>query len=191
MTLSAEGLSTGLHDLQQAIARDPGYALAYLGLSYYCSIGFREGTPSRAGAKPPRRRSSSVPPSLEAHGFLGSILWLQDYDHAAARREFTLALEMQPRSAAAHEYYGWYLVAVGETELGLAEARRAVQLDPLSAEANTVLGFNLFFARRYDEAVTQLRTAVAVDPDYFWSHEFLGRVLAQQKQCGNRTCMCQ
>jgi TolB-like protein/Tfp pilus assembly protein PilF len=184
-TLSAQGLSTGLHDLQEAIARDPGYALAYLGLAYYyvALLDWIPGKDALARARAAAEKALELDSSLaEAHAYLGWILWLEDFDHTAARREFTAALEMQPRLAPAHAYYGWYLVSVGETQPGLAEARRAVELDPLSAEANTVLGFDLFFARRYDEAVRQLRTAVAVDPDYFWSHEYLGRALAQQKQ---------
>ena len=184
-TLSGQGLSTGLHDLQQAIARDPGYAPAYLGLTYYyvTLLDWIPGKDALARGRAAAEKALELDPSLaEAHAFLGWILWLEDYDHAAARHEFTAALEMQPYLAPAHEYYGWYLVAVGETQAGLAESRRAVELDPLSAEANTVLGFNLLFARSYDEAVRQLRTAVTVDPDYFWSHEYLGRALAQQKQ---------
>jgi tetratricopeptide (TPR) repeat protein len=80
-----------------------------------------------------------------------------------------------PELAYAHEMHGWYLVAIGETEAGLAACRRAVALDPLSSEANAALGFGLYFARRYDDAIRQLRTTITVDPDYLWGHEFLGR----------------
>ena len=86
---------------------------------------------------------------------------------------------MQPELATAHEYNGWYLVATGQIDEGLAESRRAVELDPLSPEINTVLGFNLYFARRYDEAIKQLRTAITIDPDYWWEHEWLGRAYAR------------
>jgi tetratricopeptide (TPR) repeat protein len=75
--------------------------------------------------------------------------------------------------------YGWFLVAAGQVDEGLAESRRAVELDPLSSETNTWLGVNLYLARRYDEAVKALRAAINTDPDYAYAHEFLGRVYAR------------
>ncbi len=111
----------------------------------------------------------------EAHVWLGIVHWLYDRDYATARREFQMALTMQPELASAHEYNGWYLVAIGQVDEGLAESRRAVELDPLSSESNTSLGFNLYFAHRYDEAIKQLHTTVAIDPDYWWVHAWLAR----------------
>ena len=184
-TYTEQGLSAGVRDLQQAISRDPGYALAYLGLAYYyvVMLDWIPGKDALARGRAAADKALELDPTLaEAHSDLGWIRWMHDYDHEGARREFQTALKMQPRLAPAHEFYGWYLISVGETDAGLAESRRAVELDPLSPEANTVLGFNLLFARRYDEAIRQLRSAVAVDPDYFWSHEYLGRALAQKGQ---------
>ena len=182
---TSDGLSAGLRDLQQAIARDPGYARAYIGLAYYYIImlDFIPGKDALARGRAAAEKALELDATqAEAHADLGWILWMEDYDHQGARREFRTALEMQPRLAWTHVMYGWYLICVGDTEAGLAESRQAVELDPLSAEANTILGFNLMFARRYDEAIRQLRIAVAVDPDFFWSHEYLGRTLAQKHQ---------
>ena len=168
---------------QQAIARDPSYALAYLGLAYYYWSGIdglMSGTEGFPRAREAAEKALQLDPSLaEAHVWLGLVRWLYERDYAAARREFHTALTMQPELATAHEFNGWYLVAAGQIDEGLAESRRAVELDPLSAEINTVLGLNLYFARRYEEAIKQLRTAVTIDPDYWWAHEWLGRAYAR------------
>ncbi len=165
--------------LQQAIARDPGYASAYLGLAYYYwsaiewPLSSNEALPRLREAA---ERALTLDPSLaEAHVWLGCARWWYDRDHAAARREFQTALTMQPELASAYEIYGWYLVALGQSEEGLAASRRAVELDPLSSEINTFLGLNLYLSRRYTEAIQQLRTTVTIDPDYWWAHTWLAR----------------
>lgn len=168
--------------LQQAIARDPGYALAYNGLAYYYvsgTDGLLEGSECLPRAREAAEKALQLDPSLaEAHTWLGVVHWWYDRDDIAARRELETAIAMQPDLASAHEIYGWYLVATGEVDAGLAESRRAVELDPLSSETNTYLGVNLYLTRRYDEAIKQLRTAINTDPDYVYAHLFLGRVYA-------------
>jgi len=178
-SFSSEGSNNGVRYLQQAIARDPSYALAYLGLAYYYwsandwTMPANEAMPR---AREAAEKALTLDPSLaEAHVWLGVVRWLYDRDYAAARREFQTALAMQPELATAHEYNGYFLVAVNQADEGLAESRRAVELDPLSPEINTYLGLNLYFARRYDEAIQQLRTAVTIDPDYWWVHAWLAR----------------
>jgi len=174
---------TAMRYFQQAIARDPRYALAYLGLAYYYWSATE--TLMAAGESMPRAREAAekaltLDPSLaEAHVWLGCAHWWFERDYAAARREFQTALTMQPELASAHEIYGWYLVPMGQVEEGLAASRRAVELDPLSPETNTVLGSNLYYARRYDEAIKQLRTTIAIDPDYWWAHQWLGQTYAR------------
>ena len=169
--------------LQQAIARDPNYALAYLGLAYYYWAAFdypMSGSEALPRAREAAEKALQLDPSLaEAHVWLGFVHWLYDRDYIAARREFQTALTMQSELATAHEMSGWYLVGTGHIDEGLAESWRGVDLDPLSPEINTVLGFNLYFARRYEEAIQQLRTALASDPDYWWAHAWLGRAYAR------------
>jgi len=169
--------------LRQAIALDQNYALAYLGLAYYyvSSVdGFMPGGEALPRAREAAQKALQLDPSLaEAHTWLGVVHWWFDRDYPAARREFASALAMQPELASAHEFYGWYLVAAGQVDEGLAESRRAVELDPLSSEANAYLGANLYLVRRYDEAIRQLRATLAADPDYFYATIWLGRAQVQ------------
>ena len=176
------GYENGMRYLQAAIARDPNYALAHLGVAYYYlgAVDYIPGRDALPRSRAAAEKALQLDPSLaEAHADIGWVRWLDDRDHEAARREFQIAIRMQPDLAFARQNYGWYLVAVGMTGDGLAESRRAVELDPLSSETNTIHGFNLYFARRYEEAIEQLRTAVSIDPDYGWAHEFLGRAYAK------------
>ena len=174
---------TAMRYLQQAIARDPGYALAYNGLAYYYvsgTDGLLSGSECLPRAREAAAKALQLDPSLaEAHSWLGTVHWWYDRDDTATRREFHTAITMQPDLAAAHEMYGWYLVAAGQVDAGLAESHRAVELDPLSSETNAFLGVNLYLTRRYDEAVKQLRAAINTDPDYVYAHLFLGRVYAR------------
>ncbi len=174
---------TAVRYFQQAIARDPSYGLAYLGLAYNYQIS--TDWPLPADECLPRTREAAekalqLDPSLaEAHTWLGVVHWWYDRDYAAARRELQTALTMQPDLPSAHQMNGWYLVGTGQVDEGLAESRRAVELDPLSPEMNTWLGINLYLARHYDEAIKQLRTAITTDPDYWYAHLWLGRAYAR------------
>ena len=174
---------TAMRYLQQAIARDPNYALAYNGLAYYYfsgTDGLFAGSECLPRARQAAEKALQLDPSLaEPHTWLGAVYWWYDRDYAAARREFETAVKMQPDLASARGTYGWYLVAAGQVDEGLSESRRAVELDPLSSETNAFLGVNLYLTRRYDEAVKQLRAAINTDPDYVYAHEFLGRVYAR------------
>jgi adenylate cyclase len=113
---------TAMRYLRQAIARDPSYALAYLGLAYYyvVSVDFpMSGSECFPRAREAAEKALQLDPSLaEAHTWLGFVYWLYDRDHAAARRELQAALTMQPDLASAHEVKGWYLVATDQVDEG-------------------------------------------------------------------------
>ena len=168
--------------LQQAIARDPNYALAYLGVGYY--YGYIVDYPMSGNEALPRAREAAekalqLDPSLvEPHALLAMWHWWYDRDYAAVRRELQTALTMQPELAATYQFKGWFLVGIGQVDEGLAAARRAVELDPLSSETNGFLGVNLYLARRHDEAIKQLRTTVSTNPDYWYPRLWLGRAYA-------------
>jgi TolB-like protein/class 3 adenylate cyclase/Flp pilus assembly protein TadD len=185
-TTTLNDWNAAIRYLQQAVARDPGYALPYVGLAeYYNWSGDWILSPLEAcpRAREAAEKALQLDPSLaEAHALLAMPRWWCGRDFEGARRDFETALALQPDLSSAHEWYGYYLVANGETEKGLAESRRAVELDPLSAHTVTLLGMNLFFAGQTDAAATQLRTALTIDPDFWFAHEWLGRVYARDRR---------
>ena len=106
-------------------------------------------------------------------------MWYE-YDWPAAETELKRALELNPNSSYAHQWYGLLLLDLQRLDESIAEGKRAVELDPLSAEANTCLGVELFCARQYDKALQQLRTTLELEPNYWFAHEYLGRCLLQR-----------
>jgi adenylate cyclase len=178
-----DGLKKGHAYLEQAIALDPGYALAYQGLAYYYSVvndwflAPNEAMPKmRAAAE----KALQIDPTLsEAHTFLADVAFMYDWNWSAADEEFKHALALDANSVVAHQFYGMYLTAIRSVPQGIAELKRAVELDPLSPEANTFLGFGLYFAHRYADAIAQLHETLEVEPNYFLAHSFLGKAYVQ------------
>jgi TolB-like protein/Tfp pilus assembly protein PilF len=167
----------------QAIARDPNYALAYAGLaSAYILSPFYAGAnrlEMSAKAKEAALKSLRLDPNLaEAHLALGKVLFFGEIDLAGAMREYKRAIELKPNDADAHHWYGNdALCALEQFEEAIIEGRRSVELDPLSVVINADLGVTFFYARRYDESAKQLRKTLELDPTSFYTHYNLGIAL--------------
>jgi TolB-like protein/Tfp pilus assembly protein PilF len=168
---------------EQAIMRDPNYALAYAGLSSaYILAPFYAGADRReAGskAKEAALKALHLDPNLaEAHTALGKVFFFGEIDLAGAMREYKRAIELKPNDADAHHWYGNdTLPALGQFEEAIVEGRRSVELDPLSVVINADLGVTFFYARRYDESAKQLRKTLELDPTSFYTHYNLGILL--------------
>jgi serine/threonine-protein kinase len=181
-----EDLAKGIGYLNQAIALDPTYALAYDGVTYYylwandLLLAPRDAMPK---AKEAAMKALQLDDGLpQAHTDLAIFLHQYDWDWPASEREYRRAIQLDPNYAPAHQWYGYLLVSEGRTEEGLQEAKRAADLDPLSVEASWVLGWMLYFAHRYDAAIEQLRRAIDLDPNYFPAYVVLGGSYLQKGQ---------
>ncbi len=155
-----------------AIAKDPGYAVAYAGLAdayELLSIGFSSKPPVvyLGQAKAMALKALEMDDSLaEAHTSLAYARWLGDLDWPGAEREFKRAIELKTSYVMAHEWYAEYLAALGRHDEALAEIKRAQQLDPLAVPVNRAVGWVLYFARRYDESIDELQKTLAMNPDF-------------------------
>jgi len=167
----------------QAVAKDPSYALAYAGLAdaYVLLSGFGAASPkdSLPEAKAAAEKGLELDGTLgEAHASLAQALLAYDFNFAGANREFRRAIELNPNYATAHHWYGEsVLTPLGQFEDGVAELKRALQLDPLSVIINTDVGTVLTSARRYDEAIEQLRKTLEMDRSFYYAHYHLGEAL--------------
>ncbi len=164
---------------QQAIARDPSYALAYCGLAdAYALLGFRGGLPSKdalSRAKAAALRAIELDKTLaEPHASLAFIAEIHEWDWATAEREYKRALELNPGDARAHHWYAGYLTYVGRFEEGIDEEKRARDLDPLSLPVNNALAGRLLAAGRVDEALAQLKQTLEMDSHFAPAHQTLG-----------------
>jgi serine/threonine protein kinase/tetratricopeptide (TPR) repeat protein len=173
------GMEKGLQYLEQAIAADPGYALAYTGLAYYYHVADdwiltpRESMPQ---AKEASEKALKLDPSLpQAHTELGEVHFFYEYKWADAEREFRRAIELNPDYALAHADLGWLLAFTGRTDEGIAESKRGQELDPLSLDTNTYLGMSLYYTRHYDAAILQLQKTLELEPNFWFARAYLGR----------------
>jgi serine/threonine-protein kinase len=169
---SEQDVLKGIECYQAAIAKDPGYAVAYAGLAdayELLSIGFSSKPPVEylALAKGMALKALEMDDSLaEAHTSLAYARWLGDLDWSGAEREFKRALELKTSYVMAHEWYAEFLAAQGRFDDAVAEIRKAQQLDPLAVPVNRAVGWILYFARRYDESVEELRKTLAMNADF-------------------------
>jgi TolB-like protein/Tfp pilus assembly protein PilF/phage shock protein PspC (stress-responsive transcriptional regulator) len=167
----------------EAIEKDPNYALAYAGLAdaYVLLSAYAEASPkdSLPQAKEAAAKALELDSTLgEAHASLAQALLAYDLNFAEATREFRRAIELNPNYATAHHWYGESVLGpLGQFEEAIAEARRALELDPLSVIINADYGSALTNARRYDQAIEQLRKTVEMDPGFYYAHWTLGNAL--------------
>jgi TolB-like protein/Tfp pilus assembly protein PilF len=169
---SEANVQKGIEYYQEAIGKDPHYAVAYAGMSdalELLSIGFGSKPPVEylAQAKAMALKALEMDDTLaEAHTSLAYARWLGDLDWSGAEREFKRALELKTSYVMAHEWYAEYLAALGRHDEALSEIKRAQQLDPLSVPVTRAVGWVLYFARRYDQAIEELQKALAMDPEF-------------------------
>ncbi len=184
---SGEGWSQAIRYFEQAIAADPGLAMAYVGLARVYAESPTDGTlPLKpeiafARAKEAVAKALAIDGGLgEAHGIVGLLRFVCDFDWAGAEREFEIALSLSPGSADIYDHYGWMCSSVGRFDDGLRLLERARELDPI-AHRTDVPG-TLLRAGRADEALHQALQVVAADPESWravaicgWAHLLSGR----------------
>ena len=153
-----------------AVAKDPEYPLAHVGLAEdYVALAVT--TPDRRGMRDKAIESAdkalSLDPNLpEAHNALAWVKFLADWDWAGAEASLKRALELNPNSADIHTNYGALLSILGRHDEAIAQGERALQLDPVSSDVNFNYASFLFSARRYDQALAQGERALELDPEF-------------------------
>jgi tetratricopeptide (TPR) repeat protein len=151
---NVDGFNKGIEYFQQAIAKDPAYALAYSGLADgYNFLGGAEDLIPKKDAFPKAKEAAlkalELDDSLaEAHASLGYVKGAYDWDSSGAEREFQRAIELNPSYATAHRFYGLALAGMGRFEEALRELKRALELDPLSTAGNHALALGFFKASK-------------------------------------------
>ena len=175
---SADGYKKAIEYFQQALEKDPTYALAYTGLADgYTSLGSWQIIPAAEAFRKARdaaERALVLDDSLaEARTSLGLV---KNYsaDWRDAEPEFKRAIELNPSYDAAHRWYGAHLMGLGRLDEAMSETNRALELDPLSLPHNAQLGRIYYLMRDYDRAVEQHRKTLEIDPDFLIAHLQLG-----------------
>jgi tetratricopeptide (TPR) repeat protein len=180
-------LLKALDYFQKAIQVDPRYAPAYAGLAAcYSLLGSAPYTQlppkeSYSKAESSARKALELDESLaEAHLSLGYSLLVYERNYDQARREFERAIQLRPGYATAHDYYAYYLTAMGDMTRAIGEREIARKLDPVSPLLTTALGEAYYHNRQFDLAIRMAQKALELDPAYPVSMINLARAYEQK-----------
>ena len=165
---------------EQAIARDPGYALAYAGLAdSYVLVAFYGWRPPRE-VLPKMRAAATRALELdeglaEAHTALADLQYQFEWDWPGAERRFRRAIELNPNYPTAHQWYATYLTVLNRTEEACAEIRRAEELDPLNPVIAMDVGLTCYYAAGdYSKALEQYQKVLELHPTFGLTYFYIG-----------------
>jgi TolB-like protein/Tfp pilus assembly protein PilF len=178
---TGDDLRKSIEYLKQAIAKDPGYALAYAALAdSYGLLRFYGGaSPAESVvlAQAAAKKALELDDSLaEAHASLGLIA-TEELEVNRAVNELERAIQLNPNYATAHHWLGLALATLRQSDRSIGELKRALELDPLSMIINADLSIIYLYAHRYDDAEAQARKTLEIDSRSFVAHYYLGAAL--------------
>jgi len=176
---------TGIEFFRQAIAKDPSYSQAYVGLCLaYIQMGFGH------GPLPPKQAFGQIEQAAleamkldatlaEAHSCLAWVKAFGGWDWAGCERRFRRAVELSPNSVQAHRLYSWYLSAMQRHEEAFAESQRALKLDPASLSVGYTAAASYWWARQYERCASDSEKLGQMDPTYPGAQHLRGAVYLQ------------
>lgn len=164
------GMRKAVEYFRRALERDPGYALAWVGLADTLAGLVDYGYEPEAGTLPEAeaaaRRALEVDAQLaEAHASLGLLASIRRRGPEAVGH-LERAVELRPAYAEAHNWLSWTHNLLGRPEPARSSADRAVTLDPLSAEATSNLVLSLLHGGDERTALTEARRVCEIQPDW-------------------------
>ena len=182
---TGESLKRATEAYNQAIEKDPGFALAYAALAetYVLFANYEVSSPadSMPQSKAAALRALELDDSLaEAHSALGWYLCQYEFDWIGGEKEFKRAIELNPNYATAHQWLASVFAQTKRFDDAQAEIKRAADLDPLSPIIAVNVAFDFWEARRYDEALKEFERTLLLHPDF---------TVAQQGLCWTYSAM--
>jgi TolB-like protein/tRNA A-37 threonylcarbamoyl transferase component Bud32 len=186
--ITPESLARSKEYYEQAIALDPGFALAHVGLADYfllmtAGAGIMPAHQAMPLVRAGAQKALDLDPSLpDAHAMLGIVAGVYDYDWKEAERLFRLAMTRDPVPPQVHAWYGYfYLLPMGRAEDAVEAIERGLQEDPLHLLFRVLLAFSMEAAGRYEDGATEFRRILELDENYWaaysmlaWNHALRG-----------------
>ena len=182
-------LRKALGSYEQAIRKDPQYALAYAGLATtYTLLGqvpYDDSPPTevKPKAKEAAEHALRLAPQLgEAHAVLGNVAFNYEWDFETAERAFQRALALTPNDPTPHVWYSHYCVARNRAAEALEESSQILELDPVSPLFNSVLAETHYYTRNFNATLEQARRAIEQFPTYPLAYLWLGSAYREKKK---------
>jgi len=179
-----DGLKKSIEYFEQAISQDPNFAAAYAGMADSYSILGSDVLSARVASSKARVAATKAleldPTIAEGHAELALVEFYYDWDWVRSEREFRHAIELNPSYAIAHQWYSYYLSAMGRFPEALEQARLAEQIDPLSLSINTTLAGRYRDLGEYVQAIDISRRTLEMDPNFVPAHFALGAAYEDQ-----------
>jgi TolB-like protein/Tfp pilus assembly protein PilF len=176
--LTPEGYKKASEYFEQALRKDPDYALIYVGLAAISNVSTTFGNVPPDEAYPKANeyvnKALEIDSTLaEAYSILGNINTFYYWNWKEAERNFKHALQINPNSSLAHIYYAFLLICTGRHKEAISEAKKAQELDPLSSYINTEVAIAFSYDGKLDRAIEEYRMTLTINPNYFYAHLML------------------
>lgn len=168
---TAEHVKRGIEYFEQAIEKDPTYAMAYVGLAdSYVIFGTYSSSPPKEvfpKAKVIASKALEIDDTLtEARASLAYVIANYDWDWIAAEKEYRRAIELNPNYATAHHWYGQFLAKTERYTQAMIELKCAQELEPLSFIINTNIGRVFYYMGWYDKTLYHCLEVLEMDPNF-------------------------
>ncbi len=168
-------LNAAISYFNQAIDKDPAYALAYGGLAdVYAVLGYFGGDPNEVVPKSiaAAQKALELDPTLaRPHANIGLMKMLYYWDFSGGEAEFRKAFAIDPSDATAHQWFAEVLAYIGgRAQEAIDEANRAHQLDPLSPIIAAVQCEVYNYDHQFEKAIAICRKAIADNPSFGAAH---------------------
>jgi TolB-like protein/lipopolysaccharide biosynthesis regulator YciM len=183
---TAEALKKAIEQFQQAVERDPNYALGYVGLAD-CYVVLEEQAGVPAGESLPKAKAAvdralQIDDSLaEAHTSLAAI-YLRQWRWAEAEQEFRRAINLNPNYPTAHQWFSQYFRDRRQFDDALREIKRAQELDPLSPIISNNVATSYLLKNDINSALEQWQRIIELDPNFPQAHASTGFVYLRQRR---------
>jgi len=182
-----EGYAKAIRYFEEALKKDPSFALAYAGLAECYSLmgdeGYLPPKESFPKAEEFARKALELDEALaEAHSTLGAVMQSYYYDQAKAESEFKRALELNPNYGRVCNSYGAYLACVGRLDEAVAEIGRAQELNPLALEVNSCAAVIFNCVNQFDKSVEACETMLRIDANFLPAYQDLAEAYLEKSR---------